>query len=238
MTKAINQSLSLTNNHYRELIIRHHFLPTLILMESNLPQRLKITFLHNMTCSLLWKRNTVSWPWNHIGASSADFCIVKNPCTAFSASKTKELVNDAPRGRKLKQLDRVRTQTWVLLLMYILISYWTRNFPCPYLKIHKVNIQILYLFLKDHLQVNLHSSHLCCSRVSCITLIVNGLTTLRENVAYFGWGSKKKQIFLHMPKLNTEKESFPQILYYLWPMDPWTDSCFIALALVTPRFHS
>ena len=43
--------------------------------------------------------------------------------------KTKELINDSPTAGSRNSLDRIRTQTLVLLIPHIVISYWTQTFP-------------------------------------------------------------------------------------------------------------
>ena len=69
----------------------------------------------------------------HCGGWDADPprpSIVTNPHTAVFASKTNELMNDLTKGRKLKHLDGIRTQTLVLLIPHIVIFNQMQMFPC------------------------------------------------------------------------------------------------------------
>lgn len=55
--------------------------------------------------------------------------IVENLSFAVSASKTKELIHDSPKGRKGKHLGRIRIQTLVLLIPYMVVVNQTETLP-------------------------------------------------------------------------------------------------------------
>ena len=59
--------------------------------------------MQEILVQFLGRENLPGDPWTTWRLEVPTSHAVQNPGTAFSASKTKELINDSPKGRKLKQ---------------------------------------------------------------------------------------------------------------------------------------
>lgn len=85
-----------------------------------------------------------SWPLNNLGVRGPSPCTVKNQHTAISDWTTKEVTNDTHKGTSWNSLERIRTQTLVLLIHILWSLIEHKLFPIP--KLISVSVKWKYRY--------------------------------------------------------------------------------------------